>query len=105
MVETHRKTLSALELFDSATVQNALIILQGYVEANLDYTDPSIHRMIDSKPCVVGIAVTSSWTPISIPKVQITNKNELYENIKSFNGNLLMSELGLLAVLLLGFVG
>ncbi|MDP7612530.1 MAG: hypothetical protein QF908_00930 [Dehalococcoidia bacterium] len=85
MVEIHRKTLSALELFDSATVQNALITLQGYVEANIDYTDPSIHRMIDSKPCIVGIAVTSSWTPITLATVQITDKNEFYENIKSFN--------------------
>ena len=81
MVETHRKTLSALELFDSATVQNALIILQGYVESNIDYTDPSIHRMIDSKPCIVGIAVTSSWTPITLPTIQITDKNEFYENM------------------------
>lgn len=60
--------LDALASFDSATVQNAAILVRGYVEADQDYTGPDLHQYVSAGgPVAVGYAVTSTWTPISDP--------------------------------------
>jgi regulator of RNase E activity RraA len=58
--------LDTLAEYDSATVQNAGILVRGYVHADDDYTDPSIQEYISpgAKPAV-GYALTSTWTPIT----------------------------------------
>ena len=59
------KHITQLESYDSATVQNAAILVQGFVDVAGDYTDPSISRYAETRRCVVGVAATSTWTPIS----------------------------------------
>ena len=59
------KQITQLESYDSATVQNAAILVQGFVDASGDYTDPSISRYAETRRCVVGVAATSTWTPVS----------------------------------------
>jgi regulator of RNase E activity RraA len=56
--------IKQLEEYDAATVQNAAIRVRGYVDAGGDYTDSSLIRRIETQPCVVGIAATSTWTSI-----------------------------------------
>ena len=59
------KQITQLESYDSATVQNAAVLVQGFVDAAGDYTDPSISRYPEARRCVVGVAATSTWTPIT----------------------------------------
>lgn len=61
-----KSILDTLAEYDSATVQNAGILVRGYIHADDDYTDPSIQEYISpgAKPAV-GYAFTSTWTPIS----------------------------------------
>jgi regulator of RNase E activity RraA len=60
--------LDALAEYDSATVQNAGILVRGYVHEDDDYTDPSIREYISpgAKPAV-GYALTSTWLPLNEP--------------------------------------
>lgn len=58
--------LTELAAFDSATVQNAAILVRGYVHADEDYSGPDLlHYVAIGGPVTVGYAVTSTWTPIS----------------------------------------
>ncbi|MEZ5277255.1 MAG: RraA family protein [Opitutaceae bacterium] len=60
--------LTELAAFDSATVQNAAILVRGYVHADEDYTGPDLQQYVAiGGPVTVGYAVTSTWTPISDP--------------------------------------
>ncbi|HJP28237.1 MAG TPA: RraA family protein [Dehalococcoidia bacterium] len=58
--------LDTLAEYDSATVQNAGILVRGYIHENDDYTDPTIREYVSPgvKPAV-GYALTSTWTPLS----------------------------------------
>ena len=85
MVKITQELLSELELFDSATVQNAGVIIKGYTEASNDYTNPDISRHVKIKNCRVGIAHTSTWTPITPPKKDPANKNDFYDSILNNN--------------------
>ena len=49
MSKITQELLNELELFDSATVQNAGVIIKGYTEANNDYTNPDISRQVKIK--------------------------------------------------------
>ena len=64
-------TLAAFGQYDSATVQNARALLDGYIDAQIDYTGPDLQEMLPNpdgrgEP-VVGIALTSTWTPLHEP--------------------------------------
>ncbi len=64
----NQSILDALASFDSATVQNAAILVRGYVDTDQDYTGPDLHQYVSAGgPVAVGYAVTSTWTPISDP--------------------------------------
>ena len=61
-----QSVLDTLADYDSATVQNAGILVRGYINANEDYTDASIREYISpGKKPEVGYALTSTWTPKS----------------------------------------
>ena len=67
-------TLTALAEYDSATVQNARALIDGYVDAQIDYTGPDLQEMLPNpdgsgKP-IVGIALTSTWTPLHEPAAE-----------------------------------
>lgn len=57
--------IDALARYDSATVQNAGILVRGYVDAAGDYSAPGLDRMVGSEEVVVGYAVTAELTPVS----------------------------------------
>ena len=74
------KTINDYKEFDSATVQNAMILVRGYVDANTDYTSPDLKSYNFDKP-IVGVAVTGKVTPLNEPSSKI-DFNDLYGNIK-----------------------
>lgn len=74
------KIINDYKEFDSATVQNAMILVRGYVDANTDYTSPDLKSYNFDKP-IVGVAVTGKVTPLNEPSSKI-DFNELYGNIK-----------------------
>ena len=57
--------IEALAGYDSATVQNAGILVRGYVDAAGDYSAPGLERMVGGEEVIVGYAVTAELTPIS----------------------------------------
>ena len=58
--------LNDLADYDSATVQNAAILVRGYVPAEEDYTGPNLEQLLPKEGGVtVGFAMTSVWTPIT----------------------------------------
>ena len=82
-------TLAALAEYDAATVQNARALLDGYVDAQIDYTGPDLTEMLPNpdgsgKP-VVGIAVTSTWTPLHEPEAerQLMDRIDYMDSIAS----------------------
>jgi regulator of RNase E activity RraA len=75
-----KEIINGLKEYDSATVQNAMIKIRGFVNENIDYTGPELKSYyIESKP-VVGIAVTCKVTPLQEPKSKI-DWDEYYNNI------------------------
>jgi len=75
------KIINRFKKYDSATVQNAMILVRGYVDANVDYTSPELKSYNFYEP-VVGIAVTGKVTPLNEPSEKI-DFNDLYGNIKN----------------------
>jgi len=75
------KIINSFKKYDSATVQNAMILVRGYVDANVDYTSPELKSYNFYEP-VVGIAVTGKVTPLNEPSEKI-DFNDLYGNIKN----------------------
>lgn len=74
------KIINNFKEFDSATVQNAMILVRGYVDANIDYTSQELKSYNFDKP-IVGIAVTGKVTPLNEPNSKI-DFNDLYVNVK-----------------------
>jgi len=74
------KLISGFKEFDSATVQNAMILVRGFVDANTDYTSPELKSYNFYHP-IVGIAVTGKVTPLNEPDSKI-DFNDFYLNIK-----------------------
>ena len=74
------KIIEDFKQYDSATVQNAMILVRGYVDAKIDYTSPELKSYNFKKP-IVGIAVTAKVTPLDEPKSKI-DFNDFYINIK-----------------------
>jgi regulator of RNase E activity RraA len=56
--------VAALARYDSATVQNAAILVRGYVPEYHDYTGPGIRCHLPELGVRVGYALTSEWTPL-----------------------------------------
>tara|TARA_Y100000768_G_C23893613_1_gene641403 strand:- start:46 stop:699 length:654 start_codon:yes stop_codon:yes gene_type:complete len=81
MIMDINKIINSFKKYDSATVQNAMILVRGYVDANVDYTSPELKSYNFYEP-VVGIAVTGKVTPLNEPSEKI-DFNDLYGNIKN----------------------
>ena len=73
--------ITEFQKYDSATVQNAMILVRGYVDANIDYTSPELKCYNFIEP-VVGIAVTGKVTPLDEPQSKI-DFDDFYNNIKN----------------------
>ena len=70
-----QSVLDTLAEYDSATVQNAGILVRGYVHQDEDYTDPSLREYVSpgARPAV-GYALTSTWTPLNEPPDKANGK-------------------------------
>ena len=78
--------LDTLAEYDSATVQNAGILVRGHINANDDYTDPSVREFISpgAKPAV-GYALTSTWTPLSGEQSDGYLRTDYFDSIAKAN--------------------
>ena len=78
--------LDALAEYDSATVQNAGILVRGYIPENDDYTGPDIREYISpgAKPAV-GYALTSIWAPLHEPSEINSNRMDYFDSIARAN--------------------
>jgi len=56
--------VAALARYDSATVQNAAIVVRGYVPEYHDYTGPGMRCQLPDLGVRVGYAATSEWAPL-----------------------------------------
>jgi 4-hydroxy-4-methyl-2-oxoglutarate aldolase len=68
--------------YDSATVQNAAILVQGYTPAEHDYTNPDLRRLLGTPGSVlVGYALTSTWMPLNEPSGEVVDRNAFWDSI------------------------
>ena len=74
------KIINELKKYDSATVQNAMILIRGYSDESADYSGPQL-KCYHLKDPVVGIAVTGKVTPLYEPKSKIEFM-DFYDNIE-----------------------
>ncbi|MEX0761787.1 MAG: hypothetical protein WD208_13450 [Dehalococcoidia bacterium] len=72
--------LSALAQYDSATVQNAGILVRGHVPADQDYSGPELTCMLPEFGTLVGYAVTAEATPLH-DVAEPLNWNDYYDAI------------------------
>ena len=90
MKTVDQSILDSLAEYDSATVQNAGILVRGYVHEDYDYTDPSIREYISpgAKPAV-GYALTSTWVPLNEPpEIEAgtnVDRNDYFDSIARAN--------------------
>lgn len=86
MKTVDQSILQTLAEYDSATVQNAGILVRGYIHEDDDYTDPSIREYISpgAKPAV-GYALTSTWTPLNEPAEINSDRIDFFDSIARAN--------------------
>ncbi|MEE8047121.1 MAG: hypothetical protein V3T49_09780 [Dehalococcoidia bacterium] len=86
MKTVDQSVLDSLAEYDSATVQNAGILVRGYIHEDDDYTDPSIREYISpgANPAV-GYALTSTWAPLNEPAELNLNRMGYYDAIARAN--------------------
>ena len=73
------KLINDFKKYDSATVQNAMILVRGYVDAKEDYTSPDL-KSYNFYETIVGLAVTGKVTPLNEPPNKI-DFDDLYKNV------------------------
>ena len=82
MKTVNQSVLDTLAEYDSATVQNAGILVRGYIHEDNDYTDPDIREYVSpgNQP-VVGYALTSTWAPLNEPGELKSNRIDYFDSI------------------------
>ena len=73
--------LATLGEYDSATVQNAGILVRGYIPEGQDYTGPAMRHLSKETKCVVGYALTSTWMPLHEPLRPTQDRYAFYDAI------------------------
>ncbi len=82
LANTDPAVLKTLGEYDSATVQNAAILVRGYTPEGADYTGPGMRRMIGAVgSVVVGYALTSTWMPLNEPSRDTADRNDFWDSI------------------------
>ena len=79
--QVDREIISKLSNYDSATVQNASILVRGYINHTNDYSGPGLTQYVESKKTIVGYAITSKWTPLYEKESIDDRKLEFFDNI------------------------
>lgn len=64
MQKIDQSILDELARYDSATVQNAAILVRGYVGEEIDYSGPELRCMLPEFGTLVGYAVTAEASPL-----------------------------------------
>lgn len=72
------EVIEQLARYDSATVQNAAILVRGYAPATEDYSGPELRCLTPEFGTIVGIAVTAELTPLTERK-EPGNWNDYYD--------------------------
>ena len=86
MKTVDQSVLDTLAEYDSATVQNAGILVRGYVNEDDDYTGPSLREYVSPGPRpAVGYALTSTWTPLHEPSEIRADRIEFFDSIARAN--------------------
>ncbi|HJO57417.1 MAG TPA: RraA family protein [Nitrospinaceae bacterium] len=82
MKTVNQSVLDTLAEYDSATVQNAGILVRGYIHEDNDYTDPDIREYVSpgNRPAV-GYALTSTWAPLNEPGELKSNRIDYFNSI------------------------
>ena len=82
MKTVNQSVLDTLAEYDSATVQNAGILVRGYIHEDNDYTDPDIREYVSpgNRPAV-GYALTSTWAPLNEPGELKSNRIDYFDSI------------------------
>ena len=62
------KLINDFKKYDSATVQNAMILIRGFTSETQDYTGPSLKSFYLGNKAVVGVAITAKVTPLKTQK-------------------------------------
>lgn len=73
--------LEQLGQFDSATVQNAAILVRGYVPAKQDYSGPELKCMLPSFGTLVGYAMTAELMPLHADTVEEDRRIDFYDSL------------------------
>jgi regulator of RNase E activity RraA len=73
--------LENLRQYDSATVQNAAILVRGYIPEGQDYSGPDLHHLTTEGETVVGYAMTSTWMPLHEPLRRTADRDAFYDSI------------------------
>ena len=66
-----KEIIRDLSEYDSATVQNSMILIRGFTSETQDYTGPSLKSFYLGQKPVVGIAITAKVTPLNKQKTVI----------------------------------
>lgn len=81
MLTVDQAVLEQLAQYDSATVQNAGILVRGYVPAKQDYTGPELRCMLPSLGTIVGYAMTAELMPLHADKIEQDLRIDYYDSI------------------------
>ena len=81
MLTVDRSVLEQLAQSDSATVQNAGILVRGYIPAKHDYTGPELNCMLPSFGTLVGYAMTAELMPLNADTVEEDLRIDYYDSI------------------------
>ena len=81
MLTADRSVLEQLGQFDSATVQNAAILVRGYVPAKNDYTGPELQCMLPEFGTLVGYAMTAELMPLHAGTVEKDLRIDFYDSL------------------------
>ena len=81
MLTVDESVLEQLTEFDSATVQNAAILVRGYVPAKHDYTGPELRCMLPSFGTLVGYAMTAELMPLNADTVEKDLRIDYYDSV------------------------
>ena len=81
MLTVDSSILKQLAGSDSATVQNAAILVRGYVPAKHDYSGPELRCMLPSFGTRVGYAMTAELMPLHANTVEKDLRIDYYDSL------------------------
>ena len=81
MITVDNSILEQLAQSDSATVQNAAILVRGYAPAEHDYSGPELKCMLPEFGTLVGYAMTAELMPLHADRVENDLRIDYYDSL------------------------